>query len=163
LATARLARELHHPRTEAIMKVRDIMTQNPACCTPETSVREAARLMVVHDCGEIPVLDAGGMPIGVITDRDIVCRAVANGTNPIELCVADCMTTPCVTVGDEMRVSECCDVLERHQIRRAPVVDASGRVCGIVSQADIARSTAKRQAGELVRAVSQPRMSSAHA
>jgi CBS domain-containing protein len=145
------------------MKVRDIMTRDPACCTPETSLREAARLMVIHDCGEIPVLDASGVPIGVITDRDIVCRSIANGTNPLELRVADCMTSPCITVTDDVSVSDCCDVLERRQIRRAPVVDASGRPCGIVSQADIARSAAKRQAGELVRAVSQPSTHSANA
>jgi CBS domain-containing protein len=143
------------------MKVRDIMTREPACCAPEASIQEAARLMVEHDCGEIPVLDASGVPIGVLTDRDIVCRSVAGGTNPLELRVADCMSIPCFTVRDDASIDDCCDLLERHQIRRAPVIDDAGRLCGIVSQADIARSAAKRRAAELVRAVSQPTMRAA--
>lgn len=59
------------------MQVRHIMTENPACCGPGDTARDAARLMVEHDCGEIPVLDGKGSPIGVVTDRDIACRCVA--------------------------------------------------------------------------------------
>lgn len=141
------------------MKVRDIMTRNPACCGPESSLQEAARLMVDHDCGEIPVLDAAGNPLGVITDRDICCRVVAVGQNPLEVKVGDCMSSPCITVKDSDTLSDCLDVLERHQIRRVPVVDDSGRCCAIVSQADIVRYGSRRDAAELVRAVSQPNMS----
>ncbi len=61
------------------MQVREIMTENPACCGPENSVQEAARLMVQNDCGEVPVVDQSGQPVGVITDRDIACRCVAQG------------------------------------------------------------------------------------
>lgn len=138
------------------MKIKDIMTRNPACCAPDTSLQDAAQMMVQYDCGEIPVLDSAGKPIGAITDRDIACRAVASGLNPLELTVRDCMSSPCITVSEDSTLSDCCDVLERHQIRRAPVVDASGCCVGIVSQADIARCGTRRTAGELVRAVSQP-------
>ncbi len=138
------------------MRVSEIMTRDPACASQDTSLREVARLMVEHDCGEIPVLDAQRRPIGVITDRDIVCRVVAKGMDASELEVADCMTVPCVTVRADDKIGDCCDVLERHQIRRAPVVDASGACVGIVSQADVARYASKRHAAELVRAVSEP-------
>lgn len=57
--------------------VQDVMTPDPACCSPETRLSEAARLMVGHDCGELPVLDEGERPIGVVTDRDIGCRGMA--------------------------------------------------------------------------------------
>jgi len=131
------------------------MTQNPACCTPETSLQEVAHMMLEHDCGEIPVVDSeqSRRPIGVITDRDIVCRAVAQGKNTLTLTAADCMTNPCLTVSPDNSLDECVRVLEESQIRRVPVVDAGGACCGIVAQADIAR-TAKKQVGELVQKVS---------
>src|SRR5205809_7463033 len=71
------------------------MTTNPACCTPQNSVEEAAQMMVKHDCGEIPVVESkdNPKPIGVITDRDITCRVVATGKNPSQTRVGDAMST----------------------------------------------------------------------
>ena len=137
-------------------RVKDIMTLDPACCMPESSLQEVAQMMIDNDCGEIPVVDSveNRKPIGVVTDRDIVCRAVAQGKNTLPMTVRDCMTTPCVTVTPETSVEECVKVLEETQIRRVPVVDVRGICCGIVAQADIAR-TAKKQAGELVAKVSE--------
>ena len=85
------------------MQVKDMMTADPACCTAETSLPEVARMMVSQDCGEIPVVDntSSKAPIGVVTDRDIVCRTVANGLNPLDLTAADCMSKPAVTVTPE--------------------------------------------------------------
>lgn len=105
------------------MIVGKLMTRNPACCTPTTPLGEAARMMVDEDCGEIPViLDRGSMrPIGVITDRDITCRVVAQGRNPLVMMVKDCMTTPCVTVHERDNIVDCCRVLEENRIRRVPV------------------------------------------
>ena len=62
---------------------RDVMTADPACCSPATTLDQVAKMMVLNDCGEIPVIDAANKPIGVITDRDIVCRVVADGKNPM--------------------------------------------------------------------------------
>ena len=117
------------------MQVKDFMTPDPACCTPDTALQRVAEMMVEHDCGEIPVVEnvASMRPIGVITDRYITCRTVAKGLNPLTLTVADCMTTPCVTVTPDTSLAECCRILEENQIRRAPVVDASGACCGIVA------------------------------
>lgn len=140
------------------MQVKDVMTADPACCTPETKLQEVAKMMVDHDCGEIPVVEdlKSKLPIGVITDRDIVSRTVARGLNPLELTVSDNMSRPCVTVTPEMSLEECCRVLEDNQIRRVPVVDAAGSCCGIVALADIALHAKEPIAGKVVKEVSVP-------
>jgi CBS domain-containing protein len=145
------------------MQVNEVMTANPACCISETTLEEVAQLMIDHDCGEIPVVEnkETKLPIGVITDRDIVCRAVARGLNPLDLTVADCMSKPCVTVTPDMSVEECSWIMEANKIRRVPVVDADGSCCGIVALADIALHAKKSVAAEVVKEVSEPTASSA--
>ena len=140
------------------MQAREMMTRNPAVCTPDTKLPDVARLMVEHDCGEIPVVEGreSMRPVGVVTDRDITCRAVAEGKNPLEMTAQDCMSTPCVTVSEEASVEDCCRTMEENRIRRVPVVDAKGGCCGIVSQADIGESADKPRAAEVVKQVSQP-------
>jgi CBS domain-containing protein len=140
------------------MNVKEIMTPRPACCTASTPLREVAKLMVQNDCGEIPVVegDDRGTLIGVITDRDIVCRIVADGKNPVDYTAGDCMSTPVVVVWESTQVEDCARLMEEHQIRRVPVVDGGGACCGIVSQADIAQHASRRITAELVRDVSQP-------
>jgi len=140
------------------MQVKEVMTADPACCISETGLQEVAKMMIDHDCGEIPVVESSQtkLPIGVITDRDIVCRTVARGLNPLDLTVADCMSKPCVTVTPDMSLEECSRILEENQIRRVPVVDGAGTCCGIVALADIALHAKKSAAGEVVKEVSQP-------
>jgi CBS domain-containing protein len=140
------------------MQVKEIMTADPACCTAKTALQEVAQMMIDHDCGEIPVVEnkESKLPIGVITDRDIVCRTVARGLNPLDLTVADCLSKPCVTVTPDMSLAECSRIMEENQIRRVPVVDASGSCCGIVALADIALHAKKSVAGEVARELSQP-------
>lgn len=138
------------------MQIKEIMTENPACCTPQSKLDEVARMMVDFDCGEIPVVDdfATGLPIGVITDRDIVCRTIGKGLNPLDMTVSDCMSTPLVSVMPDFSLDECYKLLEDNQIRRLPVVDAGGKCVGIVSLADIARNVSRTDAGEILREVS---------
>lgn len=140
------------------MKVRDIMSKDVAVCTPDTSLPEVARLMVEKDCGCIPVVDSRetAKPRGVVTDRDICSRVVAEGQNSAEMTARDCMSTPCVTVTPETTVDDCCRTLEDNRIRRAVVVDDSGRCCGMVAQADIARKADEREIARLVEKVSEP-------
>jgi CBS domain-containing protein len=140
------------------MQVKDMMTKDPACWTSETSLSEVARMMVDNDCGEIPVVDDNSrkQPIGVVTDRDIVCRTIANGLNPLDLTAADCMSNPIVTVTADMSLEECCRLMEEKLIRRVPVVDDRGSLSGIVALADIALSTGKNVAGHIVKEVSEP-------
>jgi len=143
-------------------KAKDIMSANPACCTPEQDVQQVAEMMVKHDCGEIPVVESGEntKPIGVITDRDITCRVVAMGKNPKQTKVRDAMSSPPVTVKPETSIEDCCQIMEKFQIRRVPVVDEGGSCCGIVSQADIANAAPTKQIAEVVKQVSE---SSEHA
>ncbi len=137
--------------------VRNIMTRNPTCCKPETRLQDVARMMVDHDCGCIPVVgEDGRSPIGTITDRDIVCRTIAQGKNPLELSVKECMTSDSVAVSEDAKLDECLHLMEKHRIRRILVVDSFGHCCGIVAQADIARFGDKKKTGEVVQQVSQP-------
>src|SRR5438105_6473816 len=140
------------------MQVREVMTADPTCCTADTTLPEVARMKIDNDCGEIPVVDNAhsNVPIGVVTDRDIVCRTIANGLNPLELTAADCMTKPIVTVTPETTIEVCCRIMEDKRIRRVPVVDERGSCCGIVALADLARETGKRMAGEIVTEVAEP-------
>lgn len=134
---------------------RDIMTPNPVCCTPSTTLDEVAKMMLHNDCGEIPIIDTNDCLIGVITDRDIVCRAVAQGKNPIGYTVESCMSAPVVTVREDDSLDDIVATMEQHQIRRVPVVNDGGVCAGIIAQADVARIAPKREIAELLREVSQ--------
>ena len=140
------------------MQVKEVMTANPACCTPDTPLPEVAKLMVDNDCGEIPVVEnkESKNPAGVVTDRDIVVRTVAKNKNPLELTAADCMTKPIVSVTPDTSVEDCCRIMQEKQIRRVPVVDANGSLCGIVALADLAREAKEGVAGQVVKEVSEP-------
>jgi CBS domain-containing protein len=137
------------------MQVREIMTENPACCSAQETVQQAATMMVENDCGEIPVVDEGGALVGVVTDRDIACRCVAQG-KPADTPLGEIMTSSVVTVTPETSVEDCCAAMEQNQIRRVPVIDDKGKCCGIVSQADIARDGSAEQTSGLVEDISQP-------
>ncbi|MEP7148279.1 MAG: CBS domain-containing protein [Acidobacteriota bacterium] len=139
------------------MNVTEIMTKDPACCTPETSLQEVAKMMVDSDCGCIPVVDSqeSKMPVGMITDRDIACRVVAKGQNPLDLTAQDAMTTTVVSVTPDTSVEDCCNLMEESQIRRVAVVDESGACCGIIAQADIANNASDKKTAEVVQEVSK--------
>ncbi|MDM8011632.1 MAG: CBS domain-containing protein [Parasphingorhabdus sp.] len=137
------------------MNVREIMTSDPACCDKETSAQDAAQLMVENDCGEIPVVDNERKLVGVVTDRDICCRVVAEGKSP-DTRIEDIMTRSAVTVTPDTDMEACCSAMESNKVRRVPVIDDDGNCCGMVSQADIARSGANAKTGELVGEISNP-------
>lgn len=136
-------------------RARDVMTPDPACCTPHTPLDEVAKLMVENDCGEIPVVDTNDRVIGVVTDRDIVCRVVADGKNPVGYTAETCMSQPVVTVDENTPIEDVVATMEKHQIRRVPVVADGGCCAGIISQADVARTEPEHEVAELVREVSQ--------
>src|SRR5438445_13679283 len=139
------------------MQVLEIMTDDPSCCNPETPLPDVAKMMVECDCGCIPVVDSqdGGRCVGVITDRDIVCRTLAQGQDPMGLCARDAMSTQVMTASSDERLEDCIRTMEQNAIRRLLVVDENDRCIGIVSQADIALRTPEQQTAELVREVSQ--------
>jgi CBS domain-containing protein len=134
---------------------RDVMTPDPACCTRQTTLDEVAKLMIQKDCGEIPVIDSSDQLVGVITDRDIVCRAVAEGKNPVAHTAEQCMSHPVVTVGVNAPLDEVMSTMEKHRIRRVPVVDGDGCCVGIIAQADVALTAQARDVTQLVREVSR--------
>jgi len=140
------------------MQVKDLMSGDVVCCTRDTNLQQVARLMVEHDCGAIPVIESNEnrRPVGIITDRDITCRTVAMGKNPLQLTAGDCMTASCVTVKPENSLEECCNLLEENQLRRIVVLDSDGCCCGIIAQADIARAASEEQTAEVVKQVSEP-------
>jgi len=131
------------------------MTRNPRCCTEEVTLHEVARLMVQNDCGEIPVVDEDNQLIGVVTDRDIVCRVVAEGKDPMAITAEECMTHPVIAVFEDDSLDSVLSAMEKHQIRRVPVVDGSGCCSGIIAQADVALQARDSDVGELVREVSR--------
>lgn len=138
------------------MLVNEIMSKNPACCTSETKLQEVAKMMVDNDCGCIPVVDSEAQkkPIGMITDRDITIRTVAEGKNPLDLTAADAMSNDTVTVTAETSVEDCCNLMEDKQIRRVAVVDKNGCCCGMVAQADVAKYASNQTTAEVVKEVS---------
>lgn len=138
------------------MNVKELMTSNPACCTRDTPLADVAQMMVDNDCGAIPVVDSSQQVVGMVTDRDIVTRAVAEGRNPATLTASDCMTQHVVSAKLSDSLQECCQKMEENQVRRIPVEDEAGKCCGIVAQADIALEADDSDTGEVVKLVSQP-------
>ena len=145
-----------------MVNVTSVMTANPACCTAETPLRDVARMMIDNDCGEIPVVDAKGAPVGVVTDRDITVRIVAQGRDTMNASASDAMSTPVKTVREDATLKDATALMETHKIRRVPVVDAGGKLAGIVSLADLALSGKDRQTAEVVKEVSEPGQQSQH-
>lgn len=133
------------------------MTENPTCCMPDTGLQEVAQMMVDCDCGCIPVVDSedSKMPVGMITDRDITCRVVAQGKNPLDLTARDAMTSTVVSVTPDMSLEECLDLMEESQVRRIAVVDENGAICGIVAQADVAMNADTEKTAEVIQQVSR--------
>ena len=118
-------------------KIRDVMTPNPKCVGEKDSVLEVARIMRDEDTGVVPVLD-GKKVIGLVTDRDIVVRGIANGKDATNLRVQEVMTKNVRSVREDGTVDEALDLMSRAEIRRVPVVNQSNELVGILSLGDIA-------------------------
>lgn len=123
------------------MKARDIMTKDPSCVTPDTPVRDAAKLMQRDDVGMLPVVESKGSKklVGIVTDRDIAIRHVAEGHASPDCPVSEAMTDRLVTSRENDDVNDLMKVMGREQVRRIPIVDERGSIVGVVAQADIVR------------------------
>lgn len=121
-------------------KVRDIMTPDPACVSEKDNIREVARIMAREDTGVVPVVE-GKKVIGMITDRDIVVRLVAEGKDPSNASVKEAMTRNVRAVKEDSSVSDVLDVMSKSQVRRVPVVNDRDEIVGIVSMGDVAEKT----------------------
>lgn len=140
------------------MEIREIMTENPVCCVAETNLEEVARMMAENDCGAIPVVEdqEKWKPMGIVTDRDIVVRAVAEGKNPLDMTAEEVMSQGPISVSQDAGVEQCEREMETHQVRRILVVDKSGSCVGIVSLGDIALHRGGQETVEVVGEVSRP-------
>lgn len=135
-------------------KVREAMTPGVRSATPTQSLADAAAMMKEGDIGSVPVVDDGRL-IGILTDRDIVLRAVAERVDPQSVKVADVASRDLVTVEPEQDLDEALHLMARHQVRRLPVVE-QGRLVGMLAQADVAIVAEEKKAGEMVEEISQP-------
>lgn len=117
------------------MKISDVMTPNPKTVKPSDSIQTAANIMREEDAGAVPVVE-GGRVVGMVTDRDIVVRAVADGDFTAK--ISDVVSDDVITATPEMTTSEAAELMGEHQIRRLPVIDADDRLVGIVSLGDLA-------------------------
>ncbi len=120
--------------------IRDVMTPNPECVTEKDSIRDVARIMKDQDTGVVPVVD-GKKIIGLITDRDIVVRGLAEGKNLENVRVDELMTRSVRSVRDDASVNEALEMMSKSEIRRVPVVNQNDELVGILSLGDIASQT----------------------
>ena len=137
------------------MKIREIMTPDAQCVGPEETLVDAAALMRQLDVGVLPVCHEGDV-VGMITDRDIAIRAVADARPPTTTRVREIMSPGTVFVYEDQEVDEVVHILEKHQIRRAPVITHERRLVGIISLGDIAVDGSAALSGEALKCVSQP-------
>jgi CBS domain-containing protein len=141
------------------MKAQDIMSENPTCVTPDTSLVDAARLMKQENIGVVPVVESANSKklVGVLTDRDIAVRAVAEGRDGANTSVGHVMTSNVRTSITTDSVNDVMDLMGREQVRRVPVVDERGALVGIISQADIVlEAKDNKRAERTVEQISQP-------
>jgi CBS domain-containing protein len=136
--------------------VRDAMTENPRSIGASASVVEAARLMREGDIGSLPITDDEEL-VGMITDRDITTRVVAEASDLATTSVGDVSSQDLISVEPDKDLEEAVQLMARHQVRRLPVVE-NGRLVGIVAQADVALALRENEqkTGELVEAISEP-------
>ena len=134
--------------------VRDAMTADPRSIGKSVSVVEAARLMREQDIGSLPITDDEQL-VGMITDRDITTRVVAEAADPKTTSVSDVYSRDLISVEPDKDLEEALQLMARHQVRRLPVVE-DGRLVGIVAQADVALRENEQRTGELVEAISEP-------
>jgi len=139
------------------MKIREVMSPNPVCCLPTDSAQRLARTMCDHNIGSVPIAidqDARKL-VGVITDRDLCCSVVADGLDPKATAIEKFMTLNPVTCREGENVENCERLMQEHQIRRIPIVDAEDRVIGIVAQADLALKDKPERVSKTVAEISK--------
>jgi CBS domain-containing protein len=134
--------------------IKDVMTSDPRTVDADQPVAYAAKMMRDEDVGLAPVVE-GDKLIGMLTDRDIAIRVVAEGKDPNQVTVREVASNQVVTIDPQQDLSEALRIMAKHQVRRLPVVEEDGRLVGVVAQADVAREGDDTQTGELVQEISQ--------
>ena len=147
------------------MKIREVMSPNPVSCLPTDSAQRVASVMRERSIGSVPVVmdQASRKLVGLITDRDLCCSVVAGGLDPKTTTIEKFMSLNPVTCQESEDIEHCEHLMQEHQIRRIPVVDAKGGIIGIVAQADLALKDKSDRVSETVAAISKPGKPSAAA
>lgn len=134
--------------------VREFMTMDARCIGESESLVDAARMMMDLDCGALPICGDDGRLKGMITDRDIVLKCVAAGRDPGQMMARDLASGKPYCIDADANVDAAIDMMEKHQVRRLPVI-SDHRLVGIISQGDIARNYSEQRVGELVEHISE--------
>jgi CBS domain-containing protein len=144
------------------MKVREIMTADPVCCTPEDSAQRVASMLCEQDVGSMPVVldQASRKLVGMITDRDLCCTVVAEGLDPETTRIDRLFTMNPVSCREGENINTCEQLMQQHQVRRIPVVDREERCIGVVSQADLALKEKPEKVSKTVAEISKPSLGS---
>jgi CBS domain-containing protein len=135
-------------------KVREVMTDSPRCVTVETPISEVAQLMESENVGSLPVLEGDALA-GIVTDRDIVVRAIAKGKDPRGMPVREVTSRELVTVYAEDDLASALEKMAHEQVRRLPVVDEENRLVGVLAQADVALEAKEKTVGQMVEEISK--------
>jgi CBS domain-containing protein len=133
--------------------IREVMTPDPTTVEPGTSAQEAARKMKSEDVGSLPIVD-GGRLVGMITDRDLALRLVAEGKSA-DTAVGELGSRELVTIDPQQDLGEAARLMSEHQLRRLPVCEEDGKLVGILAQADVAQAGHDTLTGEVVQKISQ--------
>lgn len=134
--------------------IRDVMTSNPCTIDADKPVAYAAKMMRDEDVGLAPIVE-GDKLVGMLTDRDIAIRVVAEGRDPGQVTVKDIASKQVVTIDPQQDLDEALRIMAKHQVRRLAVVEEDGKLVGVVAQADVAREGDDAQTGELVEEISK--------
>jgi len=137
------------------MKIRDVMTKKVDMISADSTIKNAADIMKRDDVGDLPV-QQGGKLAGMLTDRDIVLRAIAAGKDPNNTKVGEVMTRSVITCMADQDISAAIDMMEKNKIRRIVVLDSSQKAVGILSISDIAAHAGIKTGGEVLREVASP-------
>jgi CBS domain-containing protein len=144
-----------------MMRVREVMSYSPTCCTYSCTAQKAALIMQQDDIGFLPVIDteATRKLIGVVTDRDLCLKVVATGRDPALVWAHECMTSDPVACGPEDEVETALQLMEQGAVRRLPVIDSRHQIVGVVSLTDIVHHTAAtaREVYVALSRISEPR------
>lgn len=135
-------------------KVGEVMTQRPRAVTPQTPLNEVAEVMESDDVGAVPLVD-GDRLVGIVTDRDIVVRAIAKGKDPRGMPASEVSSSELVTVHPDDNLSDALELMARYQVRRVAVTAEDDRLVGVVSQADVAREAKDKDTGQLLGEISR--------
>jgi CBS domain-containing protein len=136
-------------------KVRDAMTTRPRSATPETPLGQVAEIMARDEVGAVPIVVDDRL-VGIVTDRDLVVRAIAAGKDPRGMPAGEIASSDVVRIMPEQDLGEALQLMARHRIRRLPVVEEGDRLVGMLAQADVALEAKEKAAGEMLEEISTP-------